>query len=414
MVKTVRSRLAPYGWGTAQLILTNLLWQASLGVFMLALVQQYLPGELAASAAFPGYALAIYAGARFVCQTPVGWLADRLGRRQTLTFGIATALTSLFLMFQVPNATWFLAFCALYGIGASGVWPSIMAHIGDTHGPEQRARVLNVMNLSHLVGLGLGTLAGVTLLDAVSYQAAFAACIAATAVALVLAYRGTSPVTSRLEQEAEREDQAGPRRGLFSPGVLLLAAIALLLSVGTTVQLPIIGSYTSEVLHTKMYVLALLLLPPLCVAAFLAVRFGHLADRFGRQAPLIGGLGLAALGYFALSQTTNPLLAMNFVVLAGLGYAVSLPAWGAAALDASGASGRGLLLGVLATVQGLGGVLGPALGGVANAAWGPLAPFKLGAILLAMAMLLTVVHLHYQRRSFAEAQDWATRPLRAA
>lgn len=410
MLENVGSRLVPYGWGTAQLTLTVLLWQASIGVFMLALVQQYLPGQLEANAAFPGYALAIYAGARFVCQTPIGWLADRLGRRQTLTFGLAISLTSVFLMFQVPSATLFLALCALYGVGASGVWPSIMAYVGDTHPPEQRGSVLNMMNLSHLVGLGLGTLAGVTLLDMISYQAAFVACMAVTAVALALAYRGASPGIARPRSDVQHEDQAGSRRGLFSPGVLLLAAIALLLSVGTTVQLPIIGAYTSEVLHTKMHVLALMMLLPVGVAAFLVVRFGHLADRFGRQAPLIGGLALAALGYFALSQTTHPLLAMNLVVLAGLGYAVSLPAWGAAALDASGANGRGLLMGTLATVQGLGGVAGPALGGVTNAAWGPLAPFKLGAAVLAVAMLLTVVHLRHHGRTMATALP----PLRLA
>ncbi len=38
--KIAGSRLAPYGWGTAQLTLTGLLWQASIGVLMLALVQQ--------------------------------------------------------------------------------------------------------------------------------------------------------------------------------------------------------------------------------------------------------------------------------------------------------------------------------------------------------------------------------------
>ena len=119
---------------------------------------------------------------------------------------------------------------------------------------------------------------------------------------------------------------------------------------------------------------------------------------FGRQVPLIMGLGLAAVSYFLLTQTTNPLLAVNFVVLAGLGCAVSIPAWGAAALDASEAGGRGLLLGVLATVQGLGGVGGQVVGGLTNAAWGPLAPFKIGAILLVAALVLTVIQLYHQRR----------------
>jgi len=413
MLETAKSRLAPYGWATAQLSLTVFLWQASIGVFMLSLAQQYLPEQLEANPAFPGYALAIYAGARFVCQTPIGWLSDRIGRRRTLTFGIGVSLLSVILMFQVQNPMSFLVFSALYGVGAAGVWPAIMACVGDTHEPDKRARVLNMMNLVHLVGLGVGTLAGVTLIDVISYQGAFVACLLFTGLALAFAYQG-----SRTEAQERRDAPAeavatkrtGSYRALLSIQVVLLASIALLLSMGTTVQVPVIGAYTSEVLQTKVQVLALMLVVPIAVAAFLAIRFGHIADRFGRQVPLIGGLAMAALGYFALSQTSNPLLAMNLVVVAGLGYAVCLPAWGAAALDATETGGRGLLLGTLATVQGLGGVAGPALGGLTNAVWGPLAPFKVGAIVLALALLLTVVHLRHQLRSAPKAAPTYAQP----
>ena len=124
-----------------------------------------------------------------------------------------------------------------------------------------------------------------------------------------------------------------------------------------------------------------------------------LADRFGRQIPLIAGLAVAAVSYYALSVTTHPLLAMHLVVLAGLGYVVSVPAWDAAALDATELGGRGMMLGVLATVQGFGGAVGQAIGGLTNAAWGPVAPFKLGVILLVLALALTLMQLRQQRRS---------------
>ena len=54
---------------------------------------------------------------------------------------------------------------------------------------------------------------------------------------------------------------------------------------------------------------------------------------------------------------------------------------------------------MLATVQGFGGAMRQAIGGMTNAAWGPLAPFKMGAILLILAILLTVMHLRHQWRT---------------
>lgn len=397
----VRLRTRP--WHTLELALTALLWQASAGIFLLSLVQQYLPDQLDASAAFPGYALASYAAARFALQAPAGWLADRVGRRRTLTLGIAVSLPSIFLMLQVQDPVSFLAFSALYGAGSAAVWPAMMAYVGDTHPPASRGRTLSLLNMAQLLGLGAGTLAGVTLTDLISYQAAFAACLAFSGIALVFAYRGAGVNEDAAATETAQCGARGLSRTFFSPRVLLLAAIALLLSIGTTVQAPAIGAYAREVLDTKLHVLALMLLAPAAVATVIAFRARHLADRFSRQVPLTIGLAVAAVSYYALSQTTHPLLAAHLVVLAGLAYAISIPAWGAAALDASELGGRGLLLGVLATVQGFGGVAGQAIGGVANAAWGPLAPFKMGAMLLAAALLLTIMHLHQQRRGEALA-----------
>ena len=398
MLEKARARLAPHGLHTAELALTMLLWQASTGVFLLAIVQQYLPQQLDANAAFPGYALALYAAARFLTQTPAGWLADRVGPRRTLALGISIAIVTVFLMSQVQDATSFLLFSALYGVGSAAVWPAVMASVGDSVERNVRARVLNTINISQLVGLGLGTMVGVTLLDVISYQAAFVACLSFSALALALAYRGV-----RAREQAEQEIQSAPSerfgRGIFSVRVMLLAGIALLLSIGATIQAPVVADYSNEVLHTKIHVLGIMLLAPAVVAGFLLIRFGHIADKFGRQLPLMLGLGLAAVCYYLLSQTSNPLLAANLVVLAGLGYAISIPAWGAAALDATEAGGRGLMLGVLGTVQGLGGVVGQAVGGLSNAAWGPVAPFKIGAMLLMLALLLTAMHLYHQRRN---------------
>jgi MFS family permease len=342
----------------------------------------------------------VYSLARFLWQTPAGWLADRFGRRITLALGIATAIPTLTLMMQVREGHLFLAFSALYGLGAATMWPALMAHVGDTHEPSVRGRTLHFLNLAQLVGLGAGVVLGVMLVDYISYEAAFAACLAFSGLALALAMRRTEGAAGRAREQRSVNQQPGIR-GLhltITPGVLFLAVIVLFLSLGTTIQTPVIGTYASEVLEVELHRLAFMLFIPASVAAVIAVRCSHLADRFGRQLPLMVGLAVAALSLFALTQTRSPFLAMNLVVLAGLAYAVSIPAWSAAALDATELGSRGVLLGALAAVQGLGGAMGQALGGTVNQLYGPLAPFKFGAILLAVALVLTFIHLQHQRK----------------
>jgi MFS family permease len=401
MPEGLRMRFAARHRHIIELGLIVFLWQASSGVFLLSLVQQYLPQQLQAGGAFPGYALAIYAGARFLLQAPAGWLADRIGRQRTLTLGIAISLPSIYLMLQVQDPQSFLVFSALYGAGSAAIWPAIMAYVGDSEDTANRGRTLTMLNMAQLLGLGAGTMAGVTLTDLISYQAAFAACLMFSALALLFAYRGARNDAHTAPRVSEERVGNIDLRSLLSTRLILLAGIALLLSIATTVQAPVVGQYSHDVLRTKMSMLGLMILGPGIVAAYLVIRFRHLADRFGRQPPLIAGLATAAGCYAALSVTSHPLLAVNLVVLAGLAYAISIPAWGAAALDATEFGGRGLVLGVLATVQGLGGAAGQAVGGLTNNAFGPVAPFRLGAILLAVAMLLTIMQLHHQRRSDA-------------
>lgn len=384
-----------------ELSLIVFLWQASVGVFFLSLVQQYLPEELHAGAAFPGYAMALYGAARFLWQAPSGWLADRLGRRLMMVVGGACTLPILVAMMEVRDERLFLVFSGLLGVAGATSWPALLAHIGDTSDRAQRGRVMNLLNVSQLLGLGIGTMVGVTLFDFISYGAAFAASLGFNALALVFVARraDTQGAAGEASAPVAKPEAACCRAGAaWQPGVLLLGAIVLFLSLGTTVHSPIIGQYVREVLDTEFHRLALLLIAPGAVAAVVLLRIGCLADRFGRQVPLIAGLAVAAASIFALTLTRNPYIAVNLVVLAGLAYAVSLPAWGAAALDATDLGSRGVILGTLAAVQGLGGAMGQAIGGQMGELWGPLAPFKFGALFLVIALLLTLAHLRQQSR----------------
>jgi len=375
------------------------LWQAAVGVYFLSLVQQYLPQALNAGAAYPGYAMASYGVAKFAWQPAAGWIADRAGRRVTMVAGMAFSIPVLALMMQIPDERWFLGFSALLGVGAATMWPAFMAHVGETTPHERRARTMSVLNLAQMAGIGIGTVAGVVAVDFVTYGAAFWASIAFMALALAMVVRSID--ADRVHQPALAAPAAQPQRdaGAWKPGILVLGVIVLFLTLGTSMHTPMIGAYTRDVLEVKMSYMAMLFPAPALVAGIVLWKFGHLTDRYGRQVPLVAGLFVAALAIFALTLTDSPIIVVNLVVVAGLAYAISVPAWGAAALDATDAGSRGLWLGALAAVQGLGTAGGQALGGLVGSEWGPLAPFKFAAALLFVALVLIVAHQRWQARA---------------
>lgn len=381
-----------------ELTFTVVLWQASVGIFLLSLLQKYLPEELGAGAAFPGYAMASYGLAKLVCQTPAGALADRIGRRLTLSLGAFLALPAIFLMMEVRQVHLFLAFSALYGVSGAAIWPALMALVGDTHEPSQRGQAMNKLNMAQLIGLGLGTMAGTFLVDYTSYFAAFIAALSLNGLAFVLTARHLPRRQAAPAPRAvEATKAAGKAKGPLTMSIVILGAISLFLSLGINFHAPALGAYTRQVLHVEMSQMAMMMIPPAIVAGLIVWRAGHLSDRFGRHKPLMVGLAVCALSLLALTRTSSALVAVNLAVLAGLAYAVAIPAWSAAAIDAVEAGSRGLLLGALAAIQGLGSVMGQALGGTVSELYGPLAPFRFGALMLGIALLLTILQMHHQR-----------------
>lgn len=384
-----------------ELAVVVFLWQAAVGVYFLSLVQQYLPEQLDTSAAYPGYAMACYGFAKFVWQPAAGWIADRAGRRVTMVVGMALTVPVLALMMEVPDGRAFLALSVLLGVGAATMWPAFMAHVGDATPRDRRTRTMMALNIAQMAGIGSGTLAGVLLVDYVTYGAAFWACIGFSMLALAMTLRSVQPAhAAPRATDASSESPVRVRDPhAWAPGVVTLATVVLLLTVGTSLQTPMIGAYTREVLDVKMSFMALLLPVPAAIAGIAMWRFTRISDRLGRNVVLGGGLFVAALSIFALTLTTSPYIAINFVVLAGVAYAISMPAWGAAALDATDAGSRGLWLGALSAVQGFGAAGGQALGGVLGSMYGPLAPFKLAALMLMLALVVIVAHQYQHARS---------------
>jgi MFS family permease len=330
--------------------------------------------------------------------------------------GMAFSVPVLVAMMEVPSERMFLAFSALLGVGAATMWPAFMAHVGESTPRDRRARTMTLLNLAQMTGIGAGTLAGVLMVDFVTYGGAFWVCIAFSSLALAMVLRSVPARDAECDVEPERpRARRETTPGAWTPSVAMLAVIVLFLTVGTSLHTPMIGAYTHDVLRVKMSFLALLFPLPALAAGIAMWRISRVADRYGRHVPLIAGLSVSAAAIFALTLTRSPFIAVNLVVLAGLAYAISIPAWGAAALDATDAGGRGLWLGALSAVQGLGVAGGQALGGTIGGMWGPLAPFKLAALLLMVAVaLIAWHHTVVSRRGGADVElELAPVPVRA-
>lgn len=366
------------------------------GIEAMALLPLYLTEVLGSSVTLVGAVISTYLIVDIVARTPAGWFADRWGRKPVLLFGILLSIVPLIFMMRVATAHTFLLLNGLNGVGAGCIWPAIYAGVADTYRRSRRGLIMGVLSTVMLGGLALGPISGNLLLGLTSYRATFITCIGLVSLVLVIVLMlaresrvegGTAPVVRTRES-------LGPVTG----ELVLLGLIALLLTASLALLLPIISLYGAQVLMVDKVTMGVILAVAGGITAVALLPGGHLADRIGRKRPIVAGLAILTACFGGAPLTTNLLVVTVGATLAGLGYALAVPAWNALAMDRIAERSRGLLLGAVAAVQGAGLAIGPVVGGYLWQHIHHYAPFLAGAFLLLVATALSLwltPDLHY-------------------
>jgi MFS family permease len=100
---------------------------------------------------------------------PFGVLADRVGRKALMVAGPAITIFTPIITILIPYHphTLNLFYLSLFGFmrlldgaGAALLWPAMFAYIGDVVEREKRASAMSLLNVTYIIGLALGFLAG--------------------------------------------------------------------------------------------------------------------------------------------------------------------------------------------------------------------------------------------------------------
>ncbi len=374
------------------LLVTIILMELAHGIELIALFPLYLNGTMHEGADVIGLTLSTYLVADIMTRMPAGWGADRFGRKPLLLVGILFSALPLLLMPRVASPALFLALNAVNGIGAGCTWPAIYAAVADAYGRERYGLVLGIINMVMLGGIALGPIAGGLLLSRVTYDAAFSICFVIVALAFVFVVAFVSEHRAAREK-LEAPVKSQPWRTLtqqLNPTLVRLLVIGLMLTLAIGMMLPLMSLFGRDVLRVSPDRFALILIPPGILTAALIIPAGHWADRRGRHPPLIVGLVLIAIPFAGAPLSINPIVVSAGATLAGVGYALLVPAWNALVMDWIPENARGLFLGAVATAQGIGLAVGPSLGGALWERVGVYAPFEAAAVFLVLAVILTL------------------------
>jgi MFS transporter, DHA1 family, multidrug resistance protein len=328
-----------------------------------------------------GAAVATYFFAEVAAKLVSGWLVDRIGARRMLLWGFLVYFLA-FAALVVSKTTWetFLALAAM-GAGASPLWPAALTRLTRSVGPQVGGALGHVFSTWFFgAGLGIGL---ATLLSRTNHPVSLSVFL----VPLI----GAALLGLLVPRDPENPSPAltGPPIGrllrIVGSSLVKLATSIVPQIIAVGVLIPVVVPYLENVRGLNERQLLVLMILGMGAGLLLLAPAGRLGDRLGRRRTYALALGAVAVLLMAVPLCrTLWLLVLDFIGI-GVGYAFVLPAWNSILLHLLPEDVRGAGLGILMTVEGMGGVIGPLLGGLLWQWANPSTPFYLSGGLLLLA-----------------------------
>lgn len=328
-----------------------------------------------------GAAVSAYFFTEVAAKLVSGWLVDRLGARRMLLWGFWIYLVA-FASLVVSRTTWeaFLAL-AVMGAGASPLWPAALTRLTRSAGPQVGGALGHVFSTWFLgAGLGIGI---ATLLSRTNHPISLSVFLLPLIGAALLGL--LVPGDPENPAPAATGPPIGKLLHLVGSSLVKLATSIIPQIIAAGVLIPVVVPYLETVRGLNERALLMLMVLGMGAGLLLMAPAGRMGDRLGRRRTYSLALAFVAVLLLAVPFChTLWLLALDFIGM-GIGYAFVLPAWNSILLHLLPEDVRGAGLGILMTVEGMGGVIGPLVGGLLWQWSHPSAPFYLSGGLLLLA-----------------------------
>ena len=352
--------------------------------------------EYAAGAALVGLLGSLYAAMQFVGGPFLGGLSDRTGRRPVLVVCLLGASLAYLMLGLAETLSLLFAAVVLAG-AAGGTQATAQAYIADSTSPQDRARGLGLIGAA----FGLGLMAGPALGGFLSLFSLHAPAFTAAALALCNAAFGffvlpeSLPPKLRVPTSLSRLNPLTQLRRVLAMRNLrwfLLTVLFLNLSfAGLLTNFPLYSNARfGWDAPANAFFFAFV---GFCAVLTQGLLVGRLQPRFGEERLLLGGLCVMAVGIGLVAVVPHGALLYPVVGALAVGVGLAIPALTALVSRRVSDREQGRVMGGLQAVISVTLVVGPVMAGLAFDNLGVPAPYWIGAVLTASALLAASIAL---------------------
>lgn len=361
----------------------------------LSYMNHYLLDVLDTAGGMPGYALAVYGVCKLGVHPLAGRLLDRTSPRLIYRLAIALQVAGLLVLLAWSSlGTFFLATC-LVACGAGAAWPLLYDLVARTRPKSAHSSAMGQLSIAGYISTGAGFVVGAVLARFVPARAAFVVGLAIVAFPMLFQGMHVLGGQSLLRDDAPRHLQLRQRIA----AVALFGAVVLVDFAAVSSIAAAYGPYTHRTLGLDLLETMAVLAP----AGLAALGGLYAAARWSkperRMAELAWMAVLAAAGTIALWATDIPMVATLVAIPAAAGLGGMGPVIAAAVIEHGGAYDRGLVIGTLMAIEGVGSVAGPAITAFAIDLASPAAGFGAIGLMFVLMAVLTVAARRRESRA---------------
>jgi MFS transporter, DHA1 family, multidrug resistance protein len=319
-----------------------------------------------------GAAISTFLLAEALLKYPLGHLSDRFGRKIFIVLGPLFICLNPIAIVALPRTLWLLIFPlrAADGAGAAALWPPLFAMVGDKVRDRSRAVAMSFMNLVYVAAIGGAVIIGSYITHFTGsayfpfYVAAGLLLISAVVAHFGLAKDAPKDLAAHSEESLAahlKEELAVAKQTTYPLPLVLL--ISFLMSLGVLMLANFLVLYFTIDLKLSPYQIAPLMIGLALPVLLLGIPLGHAADRWGTSLAVRISLTLSAAIMWFFPSCHNVYLFAVVAVLLVSSHILGTPAWLALVSQLAPTSKRGAVMGLVATAEGIGAVLGPITGG---------------------------------------------------
>ena len=351
--------------------------------------------NMGAGPAYASFIIATYSIGQFIAGPFWGGLSDRWGRKPILAISLGGAFVAYLLMAVAKTPEMILFSRAFAGLMAGNI-ATAYAAIADLTTPENRAKGMGVLGAAFGLGFVIGPaiggfLGGATPETANIYYPAIASAVFSCMAILAVVFLFKETLDAEHRAEVRSKPRIGRMEALSNvtkhPVLIRFCLFIFLVSTTGALMDPVTPLLVGERYHWgPRHMGYIFIVVGLVIAIVQGGLVGRIAKTIGEKNMVRMAFVSIMLGLALIIYTPNPYGLVLGLCFTGVGTTLFTTGMSALASHRAAPTERGLVMGVVQSMQSLGRSTGPLFAGSLYVVWNGL-PFAVGIGLVAVAFM---------------------------